>query len=201
MGRSHPGARSPDHVLSNRGPPAPPSRSRSLSHRIFEDSVREHPDENPGRSARPSNRLRPAPVDGTLDAIVCLFSAIGYTADLLAAVGSMARHVAANGVLIVEPWFTPNEWVEGRVHLDDHEGGGTRVVRMTHSGLDGNVSVIEMHHLVGTSAGVEHTREVHRLTLFTDAEYRSAFRAAGLSCQVDQPGPFGRGALIGRPIA
>ena len=134
------------------------------------------------------------------DVVTCLFSAIGYSRDLDGAIEAMARHVAPGGVLIVEPWFSPDEWLPGTIHLVDHEAGGTRVVRMTHSGIDGNVAVMEMHHLVGTAAGVEHLVDTHRLTLFTEHEYGAAFRSAGLTFDLDRPGPFGRGALIGQPL-
>ena len=51
------------------------------------------------------------------DVVTCLFSAIGYvkTAErMAAAVANMARHVAPGGVLIVEPWFSPQTWKGGR---------------------------------------------------------------------------------------
>ena len=133
------------------------------------------------------------------DVVVCLFSAIGYTRNLERAVEAMARHVAPGGVLIVEPWFSPDEWMPGTIHVLDDEVDGTRVVRMTHSGIDGNVAVMEMHHLVGTPSGIEHLVDTHRMTLFTEREYEAAFRSAGLSYHLDRPGPFGRGALIGHP--
>jgi SAM-dependent methyltransferase len=132
------------------------------------------------------------------DVVSCLFSAIGYTRSLDRAIGAMARHMAPDGVLIVEPWFSPEEWRPGTVQVIDHEADGTRVVRMTHTSVEGNVSVMEMHHLVGTPSGIEHLVDTHRLTLFTTAEYAAAFRAAGLGCDIDRPGPFGRGALIGQ---
>jgi ubiquinone/menaquinone biosynthesis C-methylase UbiE len=134
------------------------------------------------------------------DAVVCMFSAIGYSRDLHGAIASMARRVAPGGVLVVEPWFTLDQWNPGHVKVLDHEAGGTHLVRMTQSGLDGNVSVMAMHHLVGTQSGIEYLVEHHRLTLFTYDEYEAAFRAAGLSYELDQPGPFGRGALVGMHV-
>ena len=44
------------------------------------------------------------------DVVTCLFSSIGYvkTLDNLArAVGCMAYHLVPDGLLIIEPWFTP----------------------------------------------------------------------------------------------
>ncbi|MEY2448926.1 MAG: hypothetical protein QOH79_2402 [Acidimicrobiaceae bacterium] len=133
------------------------------------------------------------------DAVICLFSAIGYSRDLPAAIASMARHVSPGGVLIIEPWFTPDEWLPGHLHVLDHEADGVRLIRMSHSGIDGNIATMEMHHLVGTASGVEHLVDTHRMTLFTLDEYEAGFRSAGLSCELDHPGPFGRGALIGLP--
>ena len=133
------------------------------------------------------------------DAVVCLFSSIGYSRDLPAAIAAMARHVAPGGVLIVEPWFTPDQWLPSHVQVLDHEASGTRVVRVSNSHVEGNVSVLELHHVVCVGSDIEHVAETHRLTLFTHTEYEAAFRAAGMSYELELPGPFGRGAMIGRP--
>ena len=78
----------------------------------------------------------------SFDAIVCLFSAIGYTRtihQLLAAVSSMAAHLTPGGVLCIEPWFTPQQWITGGLHalhvdqpgteLDKGQAGGLRGLR------------------------------------------------------------------------
>jgi SAM-dependent methyltransferase len=132
------------------------------------------------------------------DAVICLFSAIGYSEDLEGAIATMGRHLAPHGVLIVEPWFTPEEWIAGHVHVLDHEADGRRVIRMTRSGLDGNIAVMDMHHLVSADSGVDYFVETHRMTLFTLDDYEAAFRHANLTFALDHPGPFGRGALIGQ---
>jgi len=134
------------------------------------------------------------------DAVVCLFSSIGYSEDLTGAVGSMARHLASDGVLIVEPWLRPDQWVPGLVHVVDHEADGTRLLRMTQSGIDGHTSILEMHHLVASRGGIEHLVETHRMSLFSLSDYESAFLASNLTFEFDEHGPMGRGALIGRPL-
>jgi dTDP-3-amino-3,6-dideoxy-alpha-D-glucopyranose N,N-dimethyltransferase/dTDP-3-amino-3,4,6-trideoxy-alpha-D-glucopyranose N,N-dimethyltransferase/N-methyltransferase len=131
------------------------------------------------------------------DVVVNLFSAIGYSRDLDAAVASMARHLAPGGLLVVEPWFSVEQWNEGHVHVLDQERDGTRLLRMTHSRLDGTTSILDTHYLVADADGVRHWAELHRMTLFSRAEYESAFRAAGLTVELDEPGPFGRGAYLG----
>jgi len=52
------------------------------------------------------------------DMIMCLFSAIGMVktyARLERALVCMGRHVRPGGVLIIEPWFTPDSWRAGSV--------------------------------------------------------------------------------------
>jgi ubiquinone/menaquinone biosynthesis C-methylase UbiE len=131
------------------------------------------------------------------DAVVCLFSSIGYSRDLPGAIGSMARHLKPGGVLIVEPWLRPDQWVAGHLHVLDQEADGVRLLRMTTSEIDGSQSILHMHYLVASPSGIEHVVETHRLTLFTMSEYESAFLASDLTFEFDQDGPIGRGALIG----
>jgi len=113
----------------------------------------------------------------TFDAVVRLFSSIGYTGDLSGAIGSMAGHPSPGGILIVGPWLRPDHWVAGHVQVLNQEADGIHLVRM---------------YLVRSSSGIEHLFESHRLTLF------SAFFASNLTFEFDQNGPAGRGALIGR---
>ena len=97
------------------------------------------------------------------DVVTCLFSSIGYveTADRLAhAVEAMARHLAPPGVLIVEPWLSPDEF-------DPHHIGRAMVVeqpdcqavRMNGSRVEGSRSILDFHYLVGRPGSVEHLTE------------------------------------------
>ena len=61
-----------------------------------------------------------------------------------------------------------------------------------------NVAIMDMHHLVGTPAGVEHFVERHEMTLFRHQEYLAAFAAAGLTAEHDPQGLMGRGLYLGR---
>jgi SAM-dependent methyltransferase len=134
------------------------------------------------------------------DVVTCLFSAIGFVLDLEgleAAARSLAAHVADGGVLIVEPWLTPDVWKPGRPHVLTAEADGVVLARVTLSGQRGTISTTEMHYLVGTPDGVEQWREDHELGLFTDAEMRTALEGAGLRVEHDAEGLMGRGLWIG----
>jgi hypothetical protein len=52
------------------------------------------------------------------------------------------------------------------------------------------------HYLIGMASGVEHFTEAHEMRLFTDAEHRLAFAAAGMDVTHDETGLMGRGLYI-----
>jgi SAM-dependent methyltransferase len=126
------------------------------------------------------------------DAIVCLFSSIGYMAtrnELEAALLRMGSHLAVDGVLIIDGWVRPDAWLDGgSVHAVAANGVDIAVARASRTWRDDDKSVLEMHHLVATSSGVEHLIDRHELTLFSDCEYTRALDAAELSYErVDSP--------------
>jgi len=134
------------------------------------------------------------------DAVLCLFSAIGYVVSverLESALSAFRAHLRPGGVALVEPWFEPDGWHPGRVHVLTSESEDTHVVRMSHSTVRDRVSVLDFHYLVGTSHGVEHRREQHELGLFTREEMLAGFRRAGFERTAHEPeGLTGRGLYI-----
>jgi ubiquinone/menaquinone biosynthesis C-methylase UbiE len=137
----------------------------------------------------------------SFDVVTCLFSAIGYvkTLDrLLLALQGMRRHVKPGGVLIVEPWFAPEQWHPGGVHANFVDQPGLKIARMSISEQDGRISRNDMHFLVGTPQGIEHFVERHELGLFTQEEYLNAFNQCALKEVIYDPdGLTGRGLYIG----
>lgn len=136
------------------------------------------------------------------DVVLCLFSAIGYvrTLDRLqAALACFHSHLNPAGVVVVEPWFAPDQWRHGRVYVHDREDGPRRVVRMSHSAVNGKISELEFHYLIGGPDGIEHRIETHELGLFTSEEMMAAFAAAGfVDIHFDPQGLTGRGLYVAR---
>jgi SAM-dependent methyltransferase len=134
------------------------------------------------------------------DVVTCLFSSIAYAKAaprLRQAIATMARHVRPGGVLVIEPFFTPEAWIPGQPHALFVDQPDLKLVRMNVSSVEGTVAILDFHYLVGTPDGVEHFTERHELGLFTDEEYRAAFTEAGLDVLHDAEGLIGRGLYIG----
>jgi SAM-dependent methyltransferase len=133
------------------------------------------------------------------DAVVCMFSSIGYVrteARLRSAVAAMARHLEPGGLLVVEPWLTPDAWHDGHVggvFVDEPE---LKIARVNVAERRDGLSIVDFHYLVATPGGVEHFTELHELGLFTIDQHLEAFRAAGLAVEHDPEGPWGRGLYL-----
>jgi SAM-dependent methyltransferase len=137
----------------------------------------------------------------TFDVVICLFSAIGYvqTLDNLSrAVQCMAQHLVPGGILLIEPWFTPETWRPGIVHARFIDEPNLKIARMNTSDVDGRLSIMDMHYLIGTPEGTKHYVERHDLGLFTSDEMIDALTACGLEVTYDKGGLTGRGLYIGQ---
>lgn len=140
----------------------------------------------------------------TFDVVTCLFSSIGYVTtfdELMNAVQTLCNHVAEKGLLIVEPWLTPEAFQTGNPWAVFVDEPGLKIARMDVPEVDGRVSVITFHYLVASPEGVEHFTEVHHLALFTHDEYMEAFARAGLGVAHDPDGLMGRGLYVGQRAA
>ena len=133
----------------------------------------------------------------TFDVVTCLFSSIGYAADLGRTVANLARHVAPGGVLVIEPWLTPETVIPDHVSLQTADDGVTRVARMGLVRVEGGVSRLNLHHLVGGQGKVDYFQEQHDLRLWTRDEYEAALVGAGLVPTYDGEGLMGRGLWLG----
>lgn len=140
----------------------------------------------------------------TYDVVTCLFSAIGYVRTLprlWRAIACMARHLNPGGILIVEPWLTPDNWQVGTQNIHAGEIATDKVCRMTFSGREGNLSIVEIQYLRGTANGIEHYSERLEFGLFTRDEMTRGFAAAGLEVSYDGDGLMGRGLYLARKIS
>lgn len=135
------------------------------------------------------------------DVVTCLFSAIGYALSfdrLAASLSSMSRHVNEGGMLIVEPWIFPEDFMDGHIGLTVFESDKLKISRMNSSSMEGDLCVMRFHYLIGRpGSGVGHFEETHELGMFSRSEYLQGFAAAGLEAEmIEGPEMSGRGLYL-----
>ena len=144
------------------------------------------------------------------DLVTCLFSSIAYASSidsLQRVLGELASLVAPGGALVIEPWIAAEDWLVGHVghdtvtRRDPDTGADTTVMRMAHSGVDGDRATIHFEYLVGEADGIRRFGEHHRMLMAPTSVYVEAIEAAGLTVTFDPDGfDFGaarRGLVVG----
>jgi dTDP-3-amino-3,4,6-trideoxy-alpha-D-glucopyranose N,N-dimethyltransferase len=137
------------------------------------------------------------------DVVTCLFGAIAYAktfASLRKATRCLVRHLRPGGTLVVEPWVSPERFIAGRLVFDRVDDADLKVARIYVTKRRGAVSVFDSQYLVATATGVTHFTERQELGLFTDEQYRAAFRHAGLTVVATGPQLFGYGLYVCRVV-
>lgn len=147
--------------------------------------------------------LRALGVERPFQAVVCLFSSIGYLqgeAALREGARALAGALAPGGVLLVEPWFTPQQWQAGRPHLSHYSSPELCLARATVAEREGDLSINVMHWLVAAEGRpVEHWTERHALWLCPHETLLRAFQEAGLRARLEPEGLMpDRGLLVAR---
>jgi SAM-dependent methyltransferase len=137
------------------------------------------------------------------DAVLCLFSSIGYLRTLdrvAAAFACFRRHLTDEGVLLVEPWFGPGVLDPAQIGRNRGEAGDVVVDRVSRVEVDGRISRLIFDYEITDAAGTRQATEVHELGLFTNDELLEAFRNAGFNPEHDPHGLIGRGLYVA-PVA
>ena len=135
------------------------------------------------------------------DAIVCLFSSIGY-AGSIDGVESTLRcfrdHLAPGGITLVEPWFPPGILDPSRVAVNEGAGPGVHVRRECHVEVEGSMSRLLFDYEITSGGGRHQMHERHELGVFSSDEMIDAFTRAGLHAEYDSQGLTGRGLYVAR---
>jgi SAM-dependent methyltransferase len=133
-------------------------------------------------------------------AVICLFSSIGYAATrdrLFSSLRAFARHTEPGGVVIVEPWHTPDQFKPNYTGANFVDLPDLKIARMYSGELTADAWILRFQYLVGRRGKVEHLEETHTMGLFIEEDYREAFRAAGLQVTLVPEGLTGRGLYVG----
>ena len=139
-------------------------------------------------------------LDKPADAIVCLFSSIGYISpgeELSAVAESFYRNLNPGGVVLIDPWLEPAAAIDGHTSQHTYADDDLKLCRAGIHRVDGRRSMLEFQWLVTTEHGTEHFVDDHTLWMTTRDEMAEVFQSAGFEATWNQEGVVpGRGALI-----
>ena len=136
------------------------------------------------------------------DALLCLFSAIGYVYPeerLGRAAQAFAAAVRPGGGLVIEPWLTPETATQGKAALHSYDSEELKLARMVVTEIEGRLVRLDFHWLVARPGRpVTRFLDRHELWLYTHEEMLAAFEAAGFELRFEPDGLMpGRGLWLG----
>ena len=138
------------------------------------------------------------------DAVLCLFSSIGYlkTLDRVSrALACFREHLAPGGIIVIEPWRAPGTLDPELVLRHAGEADGVRVSRVSRTEIEGRLSRLLFDYEITDATGTRRASEIHELGLFTTAEMMQTFQDAGLEVEHDPKGLTDRGLYVARVAA
>jgi hypothetical protein len=149
--------------------------------------------------------MRSLDLSKTYDFVQCLLSSIGYLTqpkEVVSALRAFKKHLNPQGVVIIEPWLSPEGYVEGVPHMAPLvDLPDLKIVRMNVTEKEGNLSLLRFYYLIARTKGIENVCEDHELALYSVDELKSFFTETGLSVEHHAEGIFGRGLYIARDAA
>jgi len=116
------------------------------------------------------------------DAIVCLFSSIGYVqrfSNLVKTLENFHGHLDDTGLVIVEPWIFRKDFKIGHISLGTYEDEELKFVRMAYSRILKSMWLIYMHYLIGKRGEIKHSSEIHKMLALDYEDYVKAFELSG----------------------
>lgn len=121
------------------------------------------------------------------DAIVCLFSSIGYVktySNLKKTLNNFARHLKKGGVVIIEPWFTKSTYKVGLPNLTTYGDKNIKIARENISNIRGDLSIMDMHYLIAEKdKAVKYFIDRHELGMFEQKRFLEFMKDAGLKAK------------------
>jgi ubiquinone/menaquinone biosynthesis C-methylase UbiE len=136
------------------------------------------------------------------DAIICLFSSIGYVRtheNLKKTLHNFVNHLKPGGVLIMEPWLTKSIAIDGLASMDTYSSENIKIARQSVSKIEGDIIRFDMHYLVAKKGeDVTYIKDRHELGLFDIDQTVKIMQSAGFETRFLKKGlEVKRGLFIG----
>ena len=135
------------------------------------------------------------------DAVLCLNATVGYLLtrdDLVRGLRNLTAHVAGGGVLLLEPWAAPHQWLAPRLSVETVEEPELVISRVSRAYFDGEFGAWEWQCAVATPDRSWSFTEVHVLALREIDEYLDVLSEVGFRAEHV---PFAAGRGLGIIVA
>jgi len=122
------------------------------------------------------------------DGVICMSGSIAYTVTLprlREVLACMRDHLAPGGVVVIQPYRTPDTVPPAGTREYSFESGGLRVKRIRRSEIDGQRHWVSYHYIIEGAGGTREVDEVDEMGLFTVDDMLAAFSAVGLAATYD----------------
>lgn len=139
------------------------------------------------------------------DAMICMYGSIGFVKsvdNLRVAMKRLATHLRPNGLALITPWSTVEDFQE-LIVVDAADRPDLKIARMEQVRLkEPKIVEVTFHHLLGRENNVQYHKQSLEIGLFSRDEYISAMTDAGLKVVEEYRGTDVRGgAYIGKRVA
>jgi SAM-dependent methyltransferase len=151
------------------------------------------------RTALHTADMRAFDLGRRFDAVICLNTGVAYLPSLgefAGALTTMARHLNDGGVIVIEPWWFRDRFLDGYVAMDTVRGPDRCVSRTSLTRARSGSAHMEIHYVVADDQGIEHFTETHVFGLWTKQEYLAAFQDAGLDAEYRDESLSGYGMFV-----
>lgn len=122
------------------------------------------------------------------DGMLCMSASIAYSVTLprlCEALACMRDHLEPGGVMVVQPYLTPDAVPPVGTREYTFEYGDHRVKRIRRSTIENRRHLVHFHYTIEGPNGTREAEEVDDFGLFTIDEMLAAFSAVGLAATYD----------------
>jgi SAM-dependent methyltransferase len=133
------------------------------------------------------------------DIITCFFGSIGHVKtidNLEMTIRNLKRHLTPKGILAIEPWHTPEQFKAGRTSLLTVDEPDLKIARCCSSQVEGNLSILDLHHLICVPDGTKHFIEQLELGLFREQDYLDCLSEGGYTVVHEKIRSNGNGVYL-----
>ncbi|MHA1749773.1 MAG: class I SAM-dependent DNA methyltransferase [Promethearchaeota archaeon] len=136
------------------------------------------------------------------DAIICLFSSIGYVKtyeNLKKTINNFANHLKPGGVVIIEPWLTKSNAIDGLASMTTYESDEIKIARQCVSKIEEDMTRFVMHYIIARKGeDVTYFKDSHELGLFDTDKTLRMMEEAGIDTKFLEKGlETERGLFVG----